>query len=180
MPPIARIIINIVLFQIGWLVCVLSAVNNIALISLLFAFTAIGFHLFFTPMRIKEIQMLFLVTLTGTAWETVMVQLGFMVYINGNIFEGLPPYWILAMWLLFATTLNISLRWLHGRMMLAALLGMLFGPITYFAGSKLGGVSFPETLSTIAVVAISWGVLMPMLAVLAKRFDGFTVSKEGQ
>ena len=131
-------------------------------------------------MRVKEIQMLFLVTLTGAAWETIMVQLGFMVYINGNIFEGLPPYWILAMWLLFATTLNLSLRWLHGRMMLAALLGILFGPITYFAGSKLGGVSFPETLSTIAVVAISWGVLMPMLAVLAKRFDGFTVSNEGQ
>ena len=179
MPRIAHITVNIVLFQIGWLVCVLGAVNDVALMGLLFALTAVGTHLFFTPMLTTELQMLFFVVLTGIAWETAMVQLGFMVYVNGIVFEGLPPYWILAMWLLFATTLNLSLRWLHGRMMLAAILGLLFGPITYFAGSKLGGVSFPDTFHTLAVIAVSWALLMPMLAILAKRLDGFPVTNEG-
>ncbi len=40
---------------------------------------------------------------------------------------GFPPPWILALWALFASTLNASLGWLQDRLLLAAVLGALSG-----------------------------------------------------
>jgi hypothetical protein len=76
------------------------------------------------------------------------------------------------MWLLFATTLNVSLRWLKHRPLLAAALGAVAGPAAYFAGYKLGGVQIPEFTTTMTALALGWAVFMPFLMLLSKRLDG--------
>jgi len=178
MPRTLHIVVNITLFQIGWLSCVLGAVNGMSLVGPIFVIVAVGLHLIVAPMPTREMQMLAGVSLLGLAWETLMIQTGFLAYNGGLIMNGLPPYWIIAMWFLFATTLNVSLRWLHGRKLLAAALGAIFGPATYYAGAVLGGVSFAYPTLTMTVVAISWALLMPTLASLAMRLDGFADAPE--
>ena len=76
------------------------------------------------------------------------------------------------MWMLFATTLNVSLRWLKQRPELAAALGVVAGPAAYFSGYRLGGVEIPDLLPAMSVLALGWAILMPVLMALSNRLDG--------
>jgi hypothetical protein len=97
-----------------------------------------------------------------------------MSYPGGQFAQGLAPYWIVAMWGLFATTLNLSMSWLRGRQWLAALLGAVGGPLAYLAGARLGGLQMPDPVLALAVQALGWAVLLPVLNRLAERLDGFS------
>ena len=76
------------------------------------------------------------------------------------------------MWMLFATTLNVSLGWLKSRRYLAMAFGFFGGPLSYYTGAKLGGVVLVDRLPALAALAIGWAVLMPLLLALADRYDG--------
>jgi hypothetical protein len=76
------------------------------------------------------------------------------------------------MWMLFATTLNVSMRWLRGRPKLAAIFGFFGGPASYIAGQKLGGIVFNDELAALLALAIGWAIIMPILMRLSENLDG--------
>jgi hypothetical protein len=73
--------------------------------------------------------------------------------------------------MVFATTLNVSLIWLRQRWFLAAMLGAIAGPVSFFLGHRLGGVEFSQPWTSLLILALGWAVLMPLLMALAERFD---------
>jgi hypothetical protein len=76
------------------------------------------------------------------------------------------------MWMLFATTLNVSLRWLRRFPLAAIALGAIGGPLAYWGGARLGAMEFTAPVAATAALAIGWGALTPFLVWLARRFDG--------
>ena len=80
------------------------------------------------------------------------------------------------MWMLFATTLNRSMSWLKGRLTLAAAMGAIAGPMSYYAGSKLGGIVFESPLAATVALSVGWAALMPVVVTLADRLNGFDVA----
>ncbi|MBA3696570.1 MAG: DUF2878 domain-containing protein [Methylotenera sp.] len=85
---------------------------------------------------------------------------------------ALVPAWILGLWLDFSTTLNVSLRWMHGRYLVAILFGAIGGPLAYIGAEKLGAVILHGNPSYI-VLSLGWAVITPLLLSFAVRFDGF-------
>ena len=81
------------------------------------------------------------------------------------------------MWMLFATTLNVSMRWLRGKQKLAALFGFYGGPTSYIAGQALGGILLVNQVAALAALAIGWAVMMPLLMRLAESLDGMPGSR---
>ena len=67
------------------------------------------------------------------------------------------------MWLGFAATVNHSLRWLDGKWIFAFLLGAVFGPLSYLAGLKFGAINFQISVFTIVILALVWGIVIPLL-----------------
>lgn len=43
----------------------------------------------------------------------------------------------------------------------------------YYAGAKLGGVSFPDPTLALVALAVGWALLTPILVMLSERFDGY-------
>ena len=80
------------------------------------------------------------------------------------------------LWMLFATTLNVSLRWLRRMPAAAVVLGALGGPLAYWGGARLGGMTFAAPLAATVVLAVGWAVLTPAMVWLSRRFDGFPAS----
>jgi hypothetical protein len=74
--------------------------------------------------------------------------------------------------MIFATTLNVSLRWMKKRWTLAAGLGAVGGPLAYLAGAQLGAVTLTETSTALAAIGTVWALAMPVLLLAADRFDG--------
>ena len=75
------------------------------------------------------------------------------------------------MWAVFSTTLNSSLKWLKGRLGLALGLGAVFGPLAYLAGEELGAIRLEAPMLAIIVLAAIWAVSLPLLVILASRWD---------
>jgi hypothetical protein len=80
--------------------------------------------------------------------------------------------WILALWLAFASTLNLSLAWMQGRYLIAMLFGASGGPLAYFGAQNIGAVTLPSSTSYIAL-SVGWAVITPVLLYIAKHTNGF-------
>jgi Protein of unknown function (DUF2878) len=167
-----HLIANIVLFQIGWFACVLGAANNLAWIGSLTALAIAVLHVQLAKRSAVELQLLLLVVTLGFAWDSLIASAGLMQFNSGVMLDGLAPYWMAALWLAFATTLNVSMRWMRGRVLIAILFGAIGGPLAYYAGAKLGALSFPDPVLGLTAQAVGWGLLMPLLVKIAVRFDG--------
>ncbi len=166
------IIINALLFQAGWLCCVLAGAHHLPWLGTLTALLIVAWHLGNAGDAYKELRLILIAGMIGAVWDSFLVYAGWLVYPSGTLLEGTAPHWIVAMWLLFATTLNVSLRWLKQRLLLAAVLGAVAGPAAYFAGYKLGGVQIPDLAAGMTSLALGWSVFMPLLMALSNRLDG--------
>ena len=79
------------------------------------------------------------------------------------------------MWVLFATTLNVGMRWLHKSNLVAIAAGAIGGPLSFLAGERAGAVSFADPLFSLGVISIGWALLLPILVRVAARFDGHSL-----
>ncbi len=165
----ARILINIAAFQIAWLACVLGGARGMPWVGVAVTALAAALHLYLSPAPGREGALLLIVGIIGALWDGLVMRLGFLQYPSGILVPWLAPIWIIAMWVGFATTLNCSLGWLRGRWYLAAVAGTIGGPLAFYAGMKLGGVSFPDPVAGLAVVAGGWTLLLPLTSWIALK-----------
>jgi len=109
---------------------------------------------------------------TGFLVDTLFAQAGVLAYASPWPVPGVAPAWIIVMWVNFALTLNVALRWLHGRYGLAAVLGLGGGPFAYLAGVKLGAAALvAPALVAYAVIGGTWALAVPLL-VRAAEWSG--------
>lgn len=170
------IIINAVVFQIGWLCCVLAGANHVPWLGTSIALLIVAWHVNGAISPRHELTLILFAGLMGAVWDSLLVYAGWLQYPSGTLIEGTAPHWIIAMWLLFATTLNVSLKWLKQRPVLSAAMGAVAGPAAYFAGYKLGGVQMPDFIVAMTALALGWALFMPVLMSLSNRYDGINQS----
>lgn len=165
-------IVNFLAFQAGWFAAVLSAAAGRPWVGMLIMAATIGLHLWSSAAPRRELLLILFCGVLGGAWDSVLVAMGWVGYDAGVVVPFLAPYWIVAMWMIFATTLNSSLSWLKGRDALAAAFGAAGGPLAYLTGQKLGGIELIDTYAACVALAVGWAVMMPLLLRVADRLDG--------
>lgn len=169
-----RMLLNYGLFQAGWLACVWGAASGRPWLGPLVVFAAVVVHLAAARWPRREAMLLGACAALGLVFDTLLLQTGWVSYPNGIWLTGFAPYWMIALWVLFGTTLNLSMKWLRGRRWLAAAFGAIGGPLSYLAGQGLGGMTLIQPAWALTALAIGWGLVMPALFWLAQRLDGFT------
>ena len=165
-PATSALIVNAVVFEIGWFACVLGAAHGLALPGVAFAAVIVIWQTARARRRTAELQLLGIALLLGLLCDSALGASGWIVYAASPL-APLAPLWILALWALFATTLNLSLAWLQQRLVLAALLGVAAGPLSYWGGVRLGALQFAAPLQAVLALALVWGALTPLLSMLA-------------
>ena len=165
---------NFIFFQVGWLSCVIGgASSSYHWIGVAVVAAIIAVHLLRSYTIINEIMLILITTLLGTTWDSALMGAGLLAFNNGVVFDAIIPFWMVSMWALFATTLNISMQWMKNRYLLAAVFGAIGGPVAYYAGHRLGAVEFSQTSTALLVVGAGWAVIMPLLMHLSTRFNGY-------
>jgi hypothetical protein len=109
----------------------------------------------------------------GLVFETALLGSGWIAYPQGGGAGSVAPFWMIALWGLFATTFNVSLRWLRERGVVAALLGAAGAPLAYYAGDRLGALDLVSPAPALAAIALGWAIATPALMRAARRFDGY-------
>jgi hypothetical protein len=167
-----NLFLNFAAFQLGWFACVLGGANQLPWFGTLIAALIVSWHLSLAPRPGREFTLLAAVGALGALWDSLLVATDWLDYPSGILLNNTAPHWIVAMWVLFASTLNVSLRWLRGRWMLGTVLGAVAGPLAYYAGAKLGGVVIVEPVFAFTALALGWAAFVPLLIRLSTRFDG--------
>ena len=163
--------LDFAVFQVGWFACVLGAANRHAWIALVAAALALAVHSVWTKPAGRELELIACVTMLGTLLDSAVLNTGWIRYASGMYADHLAPYWITALWMLFATTLNVSMRWLHGHYGWAVLLGAIGGPLSYWGAARLNAVQFVDTMPLLITLAVVWAMAMPVCIWLAARLD---------
>ena len=166
------LLINLVVFNLAWLSSVIGGAQGLPWLGPLAVLIALAIHLRAALRPAEEVLLIFCCAVLGAVFDSFLVASGWVTYKAGLFSEYLAPYWIITMWMLFATTLNVSMRWLRGKPWLAAAFGMFGGPLAYLSGQKLGGIVLSNQSAALAALAIGWAIMMPMLIWLSERLDG--------
>jgi hypothetical protein len=167
-------VVNFLLYQITWLACVMGAAKGQPLIGVGVALVVIGLHLASSRNTMGEMQIILIAGLIGGLWETLLISQDWVRYAD-SVGPWLPPSWIIALWMAFATTFNVSLRWLQDHLFLGAALGLVGGPLAWYAGARLGALTLPEPILSLSILGLGWAVLMPLLLWLAQRMEQRTI-----
>jgi hypothetical protein len=173
-PPLRLQLLNFAVFQAAWTAAVLGAAGGWPLLGVGAVAAALAWHLSRSARPGQELRLALAVTAVGLVFETLRLPLRDTVYPSGQPLATLPPYWLITLWTLMAISLNVTLRWLRGRLALAMGVGALGGPLAFLGGERLGGAQFTDPSSALTSLALGWALLMPLLVALAQRFDGVT------
>jgi hypothetical protein len=124
-------------------------------------------HVALRPDR-AELTLIGLAALAGLLLDSTLAATG-MVRFAAAWPEGMAPWWMLSLWIAFATTLRHSLRWLMEHPRLAALAGSVGGPLAYWAGARLGALSIDTPARTLPLIAALWAVTMLALSLAVQH-----------
>jgi len=169
---IFRKIFNAFGFYFSWWMCVLGVVKfNFPYLGPIVMLFYIVSHLLMIKNKKKESILLLLAGIFGLVVDSLKSFSGFITY-NGIFVENFAPLWIIAMWIGFSATINHSGDWVKQRYLIAIFLGIIFGPLNYLAGNKMGALSLNWDLNlSVIILAIIWGISVPALYFLAYKIN---------
>jgi len=156
---------------VGWWSCVLGGTTGQPWLGPAVVTLYLSIHFFWSKQRREDAIFILTAGFIGIAVESLKKISGLIVY-QADVpgWWGVPPVWMMALWLMFVSTLTASLGWLRGRYALSFALGAMFGPLSYLAGEGLGAISLPlPPFTSIVTFAIIWALLLPLMAWLAEK-----------
>ena len=156
MLDVKKILINLVLFQIGWFVCVMGG----DIYAVIFTIAALLIHNWLVLSNSVEWKLIGIVVIVGCLWDMLMAQTG-VIHYGDTLLLGIP-LWLVCLWMLFATTFMHGLFWMNRHLPLAVIFAAVLGPASYWLGSNLTDAELGLPLMTsLLIMAVGWAALFP-------------------
>ena len=158
-----RALINITAFQTAWFASVLGAAQGFFWMGPLAVTLGLALHLGLQPERLKELSLAMAAGALGFFFDSGLIAFGVFAPVRDWMPAPFSPLWMVFLWINFATLLNGSLRWLHGRYHLAAVLGAVGGPAAYYGGAQMGAMTALPGMGNLLVLALAWSIAVPLM-----------------
>lgn len=159
-------------FDAAWFSAVAGGAGGWGWLGALPALAVLALHLVVSRAFLwQEMKLVLAVTLLGVLLESGMMGAGLIRYAGTDEGQVLPPVWIWALWLGFATIPNGSLTWIRGRVVLQMLFGALFGPLAYWTGAKMGAAVLPDPTMSLIAIGLIWMLAFPTIMLLAETLS---------
>jgi hypothetical protein len=171
-PTRVRQLANFVVFESAWFACILGAAHGEPGWGTAAVGAAIAWHLAISARPATELALVAILGAIGLVAESLVLAQGHVAYPNGQLVPWLAPYWLVALWAELGMALNVTLRWLKRRPLLASVLGAAAGPLSFLGGVRLGGARFVDEPAALVTLAVEWALLMPLVMWISDRFDG--------
>jgi len=164
--------LNYLLYQLGWAASVVGAARGHADLGASVALALVALHVVLSKDRRAEAKIALACGAVGLLLDSAQAASGRIEFVGATI-SWLAPPWVVVLWLQLGTILRGCLRWLADRPTLAAVLGLLGGPLAFWSGARLGAAAWgaPHWLTALSL-GLAWGVALPCLFALARRLAG--------
>ena len=91
-------ILNFILFQLGWFVCILGAAYNYVYEAIFMSLVIIFLHLKVTKNNTNDLKLFIFALTIGFFFDGFLQLQQLIVYFNPGWPYPLPPLWILVLW----------------------------------------------------------------------------------
>lgn len=170
---LTKVLCNLLSIDIGWLACILGASHGYHWLGLIVVPILFVIHItLIETHKIRTVITVALITMgIGFFADTLLIVLGAVEPKRWIVPPPFMPLWDLMIWANFSLALDVSLRYLQKKPLIAAILGAALAPGTYFAGDRLGALHFSEPIALSLVwVGAVWLFVMPVLSLTARFF----------
>jgi hypothetical protein len=128
---------------------------------------------------IHQARFLIATMMIGLFFDSIPMHLGWIEFMQVTYWpDVLPPPWMIALWGLFASTINVSLAWLKEKIVLASFLGAIAGPMSYWSGARLGAIHIANSNMALLYLSIGWAIAVPILFKLSSSAQPLTSCEE--
>ena len=157
-------------FQAVWFSCVLGAARGLPWLGPVVGLVFLGLRALACRPAGPWLGLVLLSGAIGYVLDSLLVLSGALTFPPRTALGAPSTLWMVMLWMAFAATLRGSFAWIQGRYGTAVVLGLVFGPLSYFAGERFGAVEFSRgPLFALIGVGLVWGAAMPLLVWLEKR-----------
>lgn len=162
---------NLLSFQLVWMATVAGAAHGLWWAGPVAVALFAAWQLPLSPVPRADLALMGIAAIAGFVIDSALVLSGLLSFHTSVPWDFAAPVWIVALWVSFALTLNHSLESLKRRPLLAMLLGLLGGPLAYWAAARVwAAVDLNgSALLALAVIGLVWALLTPLLLGLADR-----------
>ena len=165
---------NLIGYQIVWFSAVIGAGRGLWWPGVLAAAAFALWQLSTSSQPRAELRLIPVAIVCGTLLDGGLALSGFARYAAGEpaLFGG-APLWIVSLWAAFSLTLLHSMTFLLNRPVIAAVFGAIGGPLAYLGAARgWQAIVFVEPRWTaLLMLAIGWGLAIPLLSMLAGRWS---------
>lgn len=157
-------ILNFILIQINWFICVLGAARGMEWIGVLSVSLTAGLHLIMFDHKRFELTFFLIAMILGWFIDAMLMNAGaIMVHTVPMSPWGFVPFMI-ALWVNFSMSFSGCMNWIKNRYFTGIILGFVGGPLAYFSGARLGGISIGSDLSmSLFLIGVLWAFAMGFL-----------------
>lgn len=162
---------NLIGYQLVWFAAVIGAAHGLAWPGVAGMLVFAACQLLLARHWRMDLSLMAAALVFGFVLDGGLIRAGLARYLAGWPGMAIAPAWILALWMAFSLTFSQSLRYLQGRLWLAALLGLVGGPVAYLGAARgWQVVSFTAPAwRGLLCLGLGWALATPALAWLARR-----------
>lgn len=152
---------NVLAYQFCWWLLIYCGVSVLSVTAVILT---VGYYLLSESGRRAKWWILLVVTAIGISCDSVLAYWG----VYGQVWqENGIALWLYFLWLVFATLLNVSLKWFQEHLLIAALCGAIGGPSSYWAGAKMSH-SAELSYDSLQILVVVWLILTPTFLFLCR------------
>ncbi|MFT6917596.1 MAG: hypothetical protein ACJA2G_000197 [Cognaticolwellia sp.] len=151
---------NLVAFNVAWFGLVFIGDLFIPIAAIL-----VGAQLWYFKSTKNEILLICSVAALGICLDLALVYSGVFIF-PGT--DGIP-FWLITLWIVFASTIRHSLAFLANSKLLQFVVGAISAPLSYLAGAKLAVVDLGLSVgASYLLLACLWGPFMVFMFALSR------------
>lgn len=155
-------------FDLSWFACVFLGKTSFSSLSLLLPLILISYLFWRSFLSSAKIFLSLGILALGLLFDFLMFQQGFISFPERNLF--LLPVWLISIWILFSFSMVQMGSQMKMPLGIAALLGLVFGPLSYKSGEAFDVLLFSEAW-TLYLYAFFWALAFPSILYFSKRFS---------
>ncbi|MDK9699001.1 MAG: DUF2878 domain-containing protein [bacterium] len=160
-----KVFINAIGYMVVWWGSVLAARNDFWWFGPLLAILFMSWHIASKTFIKGEFLVTGVIVISGFLFDSVLTALNFVEYKSSWGENAIvAPLWIGGIWLGFALTVNHSFKSILSRPIVAILLGLIGGPLTYRGAAGLGAISLTRPAIALITLGVAWGVMMWLMS----------------
>jgi hypothetical protein len=166
-------ILNAIGYQVVWFASIYGASQENVWLGFVASIIFSICMLAFAGKAKGDLRLLCIGLCVGICIDSFFAASGLIQYDAAWPFASAAPLWILALWMSFSLTLNHSMVFLRRNIVIAAIFGLIGGPLAYFGADRIFNVlDFgADTLWIVTALGIAWAIAIPAIFFIDERLD---------